>query len=294
MSTDDRGARTCTADVPITLSEREFRRGYGTFEVGLDRMGDDRYVEILKTALAIGYRHFDTAQNYGTEEHVARAIETSAVDSDDLFVATKLQWDHLGYDDAIRTARESRDRLDVDSIDLLYVHVPTGTYDSAETLPALDTLVDDGVVERIGLSNYLPGMLETAIDRLEHPVFAHQIEMHPLLRQPVLHEMAVEYGHWIVAFSPFMKGLIREIAELRSIADRHETTPHQVSLAWLLEQPNVAVLSHSTTEAHMRSNLLGELPSLDREDLDVIEGIDREYRMWDGRIDPWNQAESAE
>lgn len=294
MNTPDSDGPEHTAELPAPLSETVFRRGYGTFEVALDRMGDDRYVEILRRALAMGYRHIDAAQAYDTEAHVARAIDRAAVDPDEVFVATKLHWQNLGYDDAIDTARASRDRLGVDTIDLLYVHVPTGTYDPDETLPALDTLVDDGVIDHIGLSNFLPGMLGTAINRLDHPVFAHQIEMHPLLRQSTLHATAVEDGHWVVAFSPFMKGLIGEIRELRSIAERHDTTPHQVSLAWLLEQSNVAVLSHSTTEAHMRSNLVGDLPLLDREDLDVIEGIDREHRMWDGRIDPWNQAEWAE
>lgn len=129
----------------------------------------------------MGFRHIDTAQNYGTESHVAGAIDQSDCSRDDVFIATKLSWSNLGYDDAIRTANESCERLGVETIDLLYVHVPYDTYDPAETLPALDSLVDDGVISHIGLSNFLPGMLEEAIDRLEHPLFAHQVEMHPLL-----------------------------------------------------------------------------------------------------------------
>lgn len=185
---------------------------------------------------------------------------------------------------------ESNERLGVDTIDLLYVHVPYDTYDPTETLPALDFLVDDGVVERIGVSNFLPKMLEVAIDRLDHPLFAHQVEMHPLFRQDELHRLAVTHGHWLVAFSPFMKGLIGEIRERTTIADRHETTPQAVSLAWLMDRPNVAVLSHSKKDSHMWDNVAGDLPVLTDDDRELIEGIDREYRMWNGRIDPWNQA----
>lgn len=278
-----------TVDIPADISAQPFRRGYGTYEVALDRLGDETYTDLLRGAIDLGYRHIDTAQQYQTEPHVADAIQRSEVDPDDMFVATKLHWSNLGYDDAIETALESKERLGLDTIDLLYIHVPYDTYDPDETLPALETLVDDGVVDHIGVSNFLPEMLEVAIDRLDHPLFAHQVEMHPLLRQDELRRVAVEHGHWLVAFSPFMKGLIGEIRELRTIADRLDTTPHAVSLAWLMDRPNVAVLSHSKNESHMRENLAGDLPVLTDEDRELIRGIDREYRMWDGRIDPWNQ-----
>lgn len=280
---------THTAELPQSIDPDAFRRGYGTYEVALDRIGDEAYIDVLQQAIEIGYRHFDTAQQYRTEEHVGQAIERSEVDAREVFVATKLHWSNLSYEDAIETAEESRERLDVDSIDLLYVHVPYKSYSPEETLPALDTLVDDGVVDHIGLSNFLPEMLERAIDHLEHPVFAHQVEMHPLLKQETLHGLAVEHDHWLVAFSPFMKGLIGEIKELRSIANRHGTTPHMVSLAWLLDHPNVAVLSHTKSTDHLKSNRHGALPRLDQEDREELADIDREYRMWDGRIDPWNR-----
>lgn len=282
-----------TASIPPNLTESAFRRGYGTYEVALDRIGDERYTATIETALELGYSHFDTAQAYDTEPHVAEAIQRSDIERESCFVATKLHWQNLGYEDVIETARASRDMLGVDRIDLLYIHIPADTYDPEETLPAMDTLVDDGVIARIGLSNFTPELLEDAIERLDHPVFAHQVEMHPMLHQEALHRRAFEDGHWIVAFSPYMKGIIAEIREIREIADRFETTPHAVSLAWLLAHPNVATLSHSTSEDHMRANVRGDLPGLDRAAMERIRGIDREHRMWDGRLDPWNQPRPA-
>lgn len=278
-----------TAPRPSGFDEVAFRVGYGTFEVGLARLGHERYTRILGRVLDAGYRHLDTAQVYDTEPHVAAAIDRSDLTHDDVFVATKLHWEHLGYDDAIETAKESRETLGVDTIDLLYVHVPVATYDPEETLPALDTLVDDGVVDRIGLSNFLPDMLIEAMDRLETPVFAHQVELHPLLQQQTLHELAVEHGHWLVGFSPFIRGIVREIAELRSVAATHGVTTFDVSLAWLLSKANVVVLLHTTDEAHMRANLDAVGLELDAADFETIDAIDREWRAYDGRIDPWNR-----
>ena len=117
--------------------------------------------------------------------------------------------------------------------------------------------------------------------------------MHPLLQQETLHEIAVEEGHWLVAFSPYLKGFVREVAELRALAERHGTTPFDISLAWLLSKPNVAVLSHSKDEEHMRETVTGPTVSLADADLAVIDDIDREYRVWDSRSDPWNQPTPA-
>lgn len=278
-----------TANVPDNLTEATFRRAYGTYEISQPRIGDDVYTDIITTALNIGYRHIDTAQDYDTESLVGEAIHRSDVPTDELFIATKLHWDNLGYDDAIRTTRKSRDRLGVDVIDLLYVHLPVRTYDPTSTLPALDTLVDEGIVDRIGMSNCPVDVLADAIDRLDAPVFAHQVELHPLLQQENLRKIAIEDGHWLVGYSPYMRGMISEITELAVIATKHETTPFDVALSWLLSKRNVVVLSHSTDEGHMRSNLESQPVVLDDADIDRIDSINRGYRMWDGKLYPWNR-----
>ncbi|HEY5664325.1 MAG TPA: aldo/keto reductase, partial [Ilumatobacter sp.] len=118
-----------SAPVPEGISERALRNGYGTYEPSLARRDREWYVDILTQAIAAGFRHFDSAQMYGTEEMLRDAIDRSGVDRRELFVATKLDLDVMGYDDVLRTADESRRRLGVDIIDLFYVHVPVETYD---------------------------------------------------------------------------------------------------------------------------------------------------------------------
>lgn len=278
-----------SAPVPEGISERAFRNGYGTYEPSLARRDREWYVDILTQAIAAGFRHFDSAQMYGTEEMLRDAIDRSGVDRSELFVATKLDLDVMGYDDVLRTADESRRRLGVDIIDLFYVHVPVETYDPATTLPALDRAVDEGLIARIGLSNFPTGMLLDALDRLEHPPFAHQIEMHPLLQQRELHALAIEHAHWVIGFSPLMRGLVGEIEELRQIAERHGVSPAEVSIAWLHSLPNVATLVHSTNPRRLAAGGHGPTVQLGADDLAAVSAIDREWRAYDDRSDPWHQ-----
>jgi diketogulonate reductase-like aldo/keto reductase len=262
--------------------------GLGTY-----RMTDhDECVRAVETALDAGYRHVDTAQMYGNESFVGEALDgafSAGLDRDDVVVATKLDTDNTGYDDAISTARESRDRLGLDAVDLLYVHWPLNAYSPDETLPALDDLVDDGVVRAVGLSNFLPHQLETAIDRLDHPLAAHQVEMHPLFQQEELHRLAVEHGHYLVAYSPLARNRVADNPVLQDVAAAHDATPAQVSLSWLAAKENVVPIPKAVSSAHVRENLAALDLELTDAEVDRIEAIDAEERVVDFASAPWNR-----
>jgi diketogulonate reductase-like aldo/keto reductase len=132
-------------------------------------------------------------------------------------------------------------------------------------------------------------MLLDALERLEHPPFAHQIEMHPLLQQRELHALAIEHGHWVIAFSPLIRGLVGEIEELNAIAAKHDASAAEVSLAWLHSLSNVATLVHSTNPRRLAAGGQGPSIMLDAHDLTAIAAIDREWRAYDDRSDPWHQ-----
>lgn len=267
--------------MPIELP----RLGFGTYRL------DDREtcVDAVETAIETGYRHVDTAQGYENESYVGEGIAAADVDPDELFVATKLRTDNLGYEDALRTARESRERLGVDSIDLLYVHWPINTYDPDETLPALDELVDEGVIDHVGLSNFTPAQLDEAIERLDAPVAAHQVECHPLLPQEELRACAVEHDHWLVAYSPVARMEVAEVPEVRSVAERYDASPAQVSLAWLFAQENVAAIPKASSRAHIEENYAALGLELDPEDVARLDGLGRDFRVVDPDVAPWNQ-----
>ncbi|MFB6170499.1 MAG: aldo/keto reductase [Haloarculaceae archaeon] len=257
------------------MSTAGFRLGLGTY----DNTVREECIESVRLALETGYRHLDTAQMYGTEAFVGEGLARSSVPREEVTVATKVHPENLRYEDVLRSAEESRERLGVETIDLLYVHWPIGPhYAHGETLPAFDELRDRGVVEHVGLSNYTPAMLAAARDVLDAPVFAHQVEMHPLLQQADLLADALEHGYWLVAYSPLAQGAVFEVPELRAIAEDHGVSVARVSIAWLLSKPGVAPVPKARGE-HVRDNYRALDLALDEEDVATIEAIDRERRV---------------
>jgi diketogulonate reductase-like aldo/keto reductase len=259
--------------------------GLGTY----DMTDPKACADAVATAVDLGYDNVDTAQSYGNEAFVADGLAAADRDASEVFVATKLETDNLGYDDVRSTAQESADRLGVDSLDLLYVHWPLDTYDPEGTLPALDDAVAAGTVDRIGLSNFRPDQLRDAVDRLDTPLTAHQVEMHPLLPQPELHEFAVEHGHELVAYCPIARNRVAEVDRVVEVADKHDATPAQVSLAWLDAKERVTPIPKSASPAHIRENLAALDLELDDEDVATIDGIERRHRVVDFDAAPWNQ-----
>lgn len=242
----------------------------------------------VKTALNLGYRHVDTAEIYDNEAAVGEGLAAADVDRDEVFVATKIDSRNLGYDEVLEHTNDCLDRLGVDVLDLLYIHWPIRTYDPPNTLAAFDELYEAGTIRRVGLSNFTPPLLEEALDILDAPVYAHQVECHPLLQQDELREYARREGHYLVAYSPIIKGQVTEVPELVAIAEKHDATPAQVSLAWLLSKENVVAIPKASSESHIRENLGALELDLEGEDIERIDSIDRENRQVDFDLAPWN------
>ena len=258
--------------------------GFGTYQL----TDPQECVDAISTALEVGYRHVDTAQMYDNEEYVGQAIAESDVSREDVFLATKVNTGNLAYDDVLETTEASLEKLRTDYVDLLYVHWPIRTYDAEATLAALDELHDDGAIRHVGLSNFTPDLLAEARELLDAPLFAHQVEMHPLLQQRELHREAVEHDEYLVAYSPIAKGEVAEVPELVEIAEKHDATPAQVSLAWLMSRENVVPIPRSSSEAHIRENYEALSLDLDDEDLERIASVDRGKRLVDPENAPWN------
>ncbi|MFC7096782.1 aldo/keto reductase [Halobaculum marinum] len=262
------------------------------FGLGTYKLTGPQCVESVATAVEAGYDCIDTAQGYQNEALVREGIEAAGADPDDLFVATKLKTDNLSYDDAYNTAHESAARLGVDSIDLLYVHWPINSYDAPETARALNDLVAEGTVDRVGLSNFRPDQLDEAREHLDVDIFAHQVECHPMLQQEELREYAREDGHWLVAYCPIARNQVAEIDEIVAIADAHDATPAQVSIAWLLAHDELAAIPKATSEAHIRDNLAATDLELTDDEVATIDALSEEHRIVDFEEAPWNQADA--
>jgi len=261
--------------------------GLGTWE----NTDPDTCANSVQTALEAGYRHIDTAQHYENEQAVGDGITAADVPREEVFVASKVHPKRfgLGYDEVIEGLNATLDRLGLKTLDLLYVHWPVDNYEAEETLAAFDELFDRGQIRHIGVSNFSIDLLDEAIDTLDAPLFAHQAETHPLLQQDelVAHAQAHEYYH--VAYSPLARGRVFDIPEIEAIATKHDVSPAQVSLAWLLSRDRVNVVPKATSEGHIRDNLGALDLDLDAADIDRIQGIERTERFVERDGAPWQE-----
>ena len=261
------------------------RLGLGTWR----NFDTEQCAESVRMALDMGYRHVDTAQAYDNEVAVGEGIKRAEIDREDVFLATKVSTSNLAYEDVLESTEESLQKLDVDSVDLMYIHWPTQTYDAPETLTAFDELHDDGMIEHVGVSNFEPDQLDEARDLLDAPILANQVEMHPLCPQEELLAYAQEHDHWLVAYSPLARGEVFDVPELTEIADEYDATAAQVSLAWLLSRENVATIPKATGEEHIRENYEAMSIELAADALERIDSIDRRLRVVDPDSAPWNR-----
>ena len=261
------------------------RLGLGTYK----NEDPDQCAESVRTALEMGYRNVDTAQGYDNESAVGDGIAAADVAREDIYLASKIATGDLAYDDAVATTRESADKLGVDTIDLMYVHWPINAYDPERTIDALNDLHDDGTIRDVGLSNFRVDQLDAAMDRLDSELVAHQVECHPMLPQNELREHAVENDYWLVAYCPIARNQVAEIDAIREVAEKHDASPAQVSLAWLLSKENVVAIPKATSEEHIRDNWAARNLALDAEDIERIDGIEERRRIVDFEEAPWNQ-----
>jgi 2,5-diketo-D-gluconate reductase B len=256
--------------------------GLGTWE----NTDPEECVNAVKTALEMGYRHIDTAQIYGNETEVGEGIASADVPREDVFLATKVWIDDLDREGVLETTRESLDKLGVEYVDLLYVHWPAREYDPEETLGAYDDLVAEGLTDRIGISNFEPEQVDEAIEIADNQVFANQVELHPLLPQAELREHCAERDVELVAYSPLARGKVFDVPELQQIAEKHDASPAQVSLAWLREK-GVTAIPKATSETHIADNWASLSLELDEEDVATIDAIEETDRRVDPGFAPW-------
>ncbi len=239
--------------------------GFGTWGIGgksaADRSKDTPALEALRSALSLGYRHFDTAEMYAAghcEELLGQAIRESRIRRDDLFVSSKVKPEHLAYADVLTSCHRSLARLGMDYIDLYLIHWPSSGIPLADTFRALNELVRDGRVRQIGVSNFPLRLLKESLRLSAAPILTDQVpfSLHDrsYARNGVL-RFCQENGIVVTAYTPFGEDGIAAEKRLSSIAKAHRATAHQVALAWLILQPHVITIPMSREPGHQAENL---------------------------------------
>lgn len=223
--------------------------GFGVFQVPAEETE-----RVVTDALAAGYRHIDTAAAYGNEEAVGRALKSSGIPREELFVTTKL-WIHSGGEDGTRRAFEdSLGKLGLDHLDLYLIHQPLGDYYSSWR--AMQDLNRQGAVRAIGVSNFYPDRLVDLLEHNEITPAVNQIETHPFFQRTADQQVMAEHGVQIEAWGPLAEGKndIFTNAVLTEIGQAHGKSVAQVTLRWLVQR-GVVVIPKSSRPERMTENI---------------------------------------
>lgn len=217
--------------------------------LGVWRIPDGEQTETaVAWALEAGYRHVDTAQLYGNEAAVGRAIHASGLDRVDVFVTTKL---HPRARDPARALHKSLGRLRVDHVDLFLIHWPTPA--AVEQWRALEHAYDQGLARAIGVSNWGSSELDDIVARGRIRPHVDQVQFSPFqFRRGVLehcHRLEIT----VEAYSPLTRGQSLGNPTIVRVAREHGRTPAQVMLRWAIER-GVAVIPKSTHRARIVEN----------------------------------------
>ena len=230
--------------------ERIPRLGLGTWNM----QGDICYQGTL-SALELGYRHIDTAEMYRNEAEVGRAIVDSGVDRSEIFLTTKVSASHLHREGVLQAAESSLMRLGTEAIDLYLVHWPNDSIPIEETMAAMNELVHQGMVRRIGVSNFSVSQLKEAEAASHLRIFTNQIEYYIGRPQEAMLSYCQENEILLTAYSPLDRGRLRRNQTLGAISELHGVSVAQVALRWLIQQDNVVAIPKSAHSDRQRENL---------------------------------------
>ena len=222
----------------------------------------------VRWALELGYRHLDTAQAYGNEESVGRALHDSGVPRDELFLTTKF---YPGATDPAAEAEQSLRRLGIDQLDLYIIHWPQGGPTWA--WPGMEQAHERGFARSIGLSNFDVGQLDAVIAEAAMPPVVDQVQFSPFKYRQALLEACEQRGVALEAYSPLTTGARLDDPRLAAVARRHERTSAQVLLRWCVQR-GIPTIPKSTRRERIEENAQIFDFDLSDEDLAALDALD--------------------
>ena len=254
--------------------------GYGVYQVTKDECE-----RCVLDAIKVGYRSIDTAQAYLNEEEVGNAIAKCGVEREQLFITTKVWYEHYGYEKTKASVLESMKKLQVDYLDLCLLHQPYN--DIYGAYRALEDLYDEGKIRAIGISNfYTDRMIDIASFARIKPM-VNQIEVNPHHQRIESKSWHDKYGIQLEAWAPFGEGRngMFSLPELKAIGEKYGKTTAQVILRWLLQR-GIVTIPKSTHIERMEENLNVFDFELTNEDMAVIASLDKKKSAFFSHTDP--------
>ena len=251
------------------------------FGLGTFRLKGQVVIDSVSNALDLGYRAIDTAQIYENEAEVGQAIAESGVGRDELFITSKIWVSNFASDKLIPSLGDSLKKLRTDHLDLTLIHWPSpdNAVPVAEFMGALLEAKKSGLTKQIGVSNFTIALMKEAIAAVgAENIATHQIELHPYLQNRKVVEFAHSQGIHITSYMTLAYGEVLKDPVIMAIAERHDATPAQVTLAWAM-QLGYSVIPSSTKRNNLESNLKACALKLSDDDMARIADLDRGHRL---------------
>lgn len=232
--------------------------------------------KILKEAVQMGYRLFDTASLYQNETILGEVIRESGIKREEFFITSKVWIQSDGYRDTKKSFEESLEKLGLDYLDLYLIHQPFGDYYG--TWRAMEGLYDQGKIRAIGVSNFSEDRLLDLILNTKIVPAINQVELHPFYQQVGLKKVMRDYGVQVQAWGPLCEGMknIFQQPSLKRIAQKHGKSVAQIVLRWQTQNGHIAI-PRSQSLSHLKENLEIWNFSLDQEEMDQIQQLDMGY-----------------
>ena len=240
---------------------------------------DGEVAQAVRDAVAMGYRHIDTAQAYGNERGVGEGVRTCGVPREEIFITSKVAAEHKTYKSAAKSIDESLAKLGMDYIDLMIIHCPQPWAEfrgerryfteNKEVWRALENAYKDGKVKAIGVSNFLVDDLENILDGCEVKPMVNQILTHITNTPLELINFCREHDVLCEAYSPIAHGEALKNRLILSVAEKYSVTPAQLCVRYAL-QLGMVVLPKTSNPEHMKNNADIEF-EISAEDMDILE-----------------------
>ena len=256
--------------------------------LGVFQSPPEETASAVEAALKAGYRHIDTAAAYGNEREVGDAVRASGLDRSEVFLETKIWISDYGYDETLHGFEKSAAKLGVEQLDLLILHqaLPSAFDRTLEAYRALETLLADGKVRAIGVSNFMVDHLTQLLERASVVPAVNQLEVHPYFAQPEVQAFGAEHGILTQAWSPiggitfYRDGRNTSTLDdptLRAIGEKHGKSAAQVMLRWHLQQGRSAI-PKSVTPHRISENFAVTDFALTDSELAAIDALDTGIR----------------
>lgn len=244
--------------------------GFGVYQI----KDQEQCKQAVLDAIDAGYRLIDTAQSYGNEEAVGKAIKETSIPRNELFITTKVWVSNYGYEKAKASIEESLKKMQLDYIDLVLLHQPFNDYYGA--YKALEDLYKDGKIKAIGVSNFYPDRLVDLAIFSDIKPAVNQVEVNVFHQQNIAQTYNEKYNVQMEAWAPFAEGRNDMFAnpELKAIGDKYGKSIAQVILRWLVQR-EIVPLAKSVKKERMQENIDIFDFELSDEDMAVITKMDK-------------------